>query len=360
MRAVILHGSSDTYGASRVLIDEVSCLKSIGFQIVVILPSEGPLVNILREAGHTVEVDHTLTVVRKADKRSPFRRVSLPEVLRPDDLVVLWTLALARYIPTLMRRRVAFYVSVHELLPGLIGKLYARWFLARGDFNVTCASKACQRWLETCGVRTERLTVTYPVFETQGALGPWVKGRKTIAVFARVNGNKGHLEVAQAFRQLFPSPGEWRLLLYGSPFPGQERHLSDLIQAIDGRPDISYEGEVRSFASVSEKIGVVACFPNRPETFGLVPIEAWQYAVPAIGYADGGASEVLTLVGGLGVSRHEADGTSTLTETLATFIQDPSVIGQRPPEQDVLSHLGRDARVSSLREVVRSTLERAR
>jgi glycosyltransferase involved in cell wall biosynthesis len=309
MKIAILHGSNDTYGASKVLRQEVECLVSLGHEVLLVVPHAGPLAGDLAQFGALVSVvvDSSLVVLR----RSKLTDLLHPLTLRADvalaDVVVLWTLALSAYVPVLRLRRRRFYVSVHELLLGRVGGILVRTLLAGGTFPVCACSEATATWLHNHGVGRDRLTVTSPVFSAVDAVPErTVHEPLTVAVVGRVNGHKGHLEVARAFQSPALSGSGWRLLLFGTPFPGQDDALHSLQALVKDDPRVEYRGEAASVAAIAAEIDAVACFPSTPEPFGLVPIEAWRVGVRAVGFADGGAGEVLPVVGGLGVRRTDS------------------------------------------------------
>ena len=325
MRIAILHGSNDAYGATRVLVQEILCLVTAGHTVAVVVPHPGPLAHLIEQAGLTanVVVDPRLAVLRRSKVSDVLHPIRLPRTVLDADVVVLWTLALAAYIPLLRAKRKSFYVSVHELLLSRMGSLLVRVLLAPGHFPVCACSEATAMWLERNGVTRSRLTVMSPVFEpvtTVQLHEP--RDSVTIAVVGRVNGHKGHLEVARAFQSLPVLSAPWRLLLFGAPFPGQEAALHSVLTLIAADSRIEYRGEADSVASIAGEIDAVACFPSTPEPFGLVPVEAWRVGVRAVGFADGGAGEVLPIVGGIGVARSGApvdDIVSALTQLEQTI-----------------------------------------
>ncbi|WP_104081607.1 glycosyltransferase family 4 protein [Cryobacterium sp. Y11] len=327
MRIAILHGNNDAYGASRVLIQEISCLLSLGHTVAVIVPNPGPLAEEFDQAGlaATVIVDPGLAVLRLSKIADLLHPIRLRPEIADADVVVLWTLALAAYIPLLRLKRKSFYLSVHELLPSRLGNLLVRLLLAPGRFPVCACSEATAAWLERNGVARTRLTVTSPVFDPVTTVrAPTLHAPFTLAVVGRVNGRRGHLEVAQALQSLWPavpshlpvSGSTWRLLLFGAPFPGQESALDAVMHLIESDPRIEYRGEAKSVAAIAGEIDAVACFPSMPESFGLVPVEAWRVGVRAAGFADGGPGEVLPLVGGIAVARTDAPMTDISTAIL--------------------------------------------
>lgn len=329
MKIAILHGSNDAYGASKVLTQEVECLVGLGHEVLVVVPYTGPLATDLAHFGDAVSVvvDPTLVVLR----RSKLTDLLHPPTLRRDvalaDVVVLWTLALTAYIPALRLRRRRFYVSVHELLLGRLGTVLVRTLLAPGAFPVCACSAATAAWLHRNGVARDRLTVTSPVFSAVETIPMRsVHDPLTLAVVGRVNGHKGHLEMARALQSSSLSGSGWRLLLFGAPYPGQEDALQAVQALVQRDPRIEYRGEAASVAAIADEIDAVACFPSTPEPFGLVPIEAWRVGVRSVGFADGGAGEVLPAVGGLGVRRTDSpdrDITAALVD-LAEAMKHPA------------------------------------
>lgn len=361
MRITIVHGSNDTYGASRVLIHEIKCLTALGHSVHLLVPFAGPLIAQVAELGPEVQitVDPKLLVLRRSNVMDVLRPLKLPSAIRSADLVVLWTLAVAGYIPLLRLARSKFYVSVHELLEDRRARLFFR-VLLMGSFPMTACSKATAAWLRSLGVKQERISVTYPVLNVKR---PDNHGEKStalpkrpirtfnVAVVGRVNGHKGHLEVAKAFQEPAMSDSTWRLLLAGAPFPGQESALDDVLDLAKKDSRISYLGELSTIEELRDAVDLVAVFPTKPEPFGLVPIEAWSMGIPSIGYGDGGAAEVLAMVGGTTVERSELPPrgiASALRAARESWDQKSAL----PCEDQVAPHLSFESRVNQLKNVL--------
>ncbi|WP_104132337.1 glycosyltransferase family 4 protein [Cryobacterium sp. M91] len=368
MRIAILHGNNDAYGASRVLIQEISCLLSLGHTVAVIVPNGGPLAEDLAQSGlsATVIVDPGLSVLRLSKISDLLHPIRLRPEITHADVVVLWTLALAAYIPLLRLKRKSFYLSVHELLPSRLGNLLVRVLLAPGRFPICACSEATAAWLEQNGVARTRLTVTSPVFDPVTLVrAPTLHDPFTLAVVGRVNGRRGHLEVAQALQSLWPavSPdppttgSSWRLLLFGAPFPGQESALDAVLHLIEGDPRIEYRGEAKSLESIASQIDAVACFPSMPESFGLVPVEAWRAGVRAAGFADGGPGEVLPIVGGIGVARTGAP-LADISSALLTLERSVRARKALPEPSTVNPLFTKERRLISLTQVLNQAVAR--
>lgn len=361
MKITMVHGSNDTYGASRVLLQEVDSLLALGHTVHVLVPFEGPLQKEIDVRGERVQlsVAPDLLVLRRSNFRDALKVPQLPEPIKSADIVVLWTLGMAGYIPLLKLARKKFYVSVHELLEDRRARTAFR-LLLWGSFPITTCSKVAAQWLLSLGVRNSRITVTYPVLGDVPIKDVEVpdKVKKesenfTVLVYGRLNGTKGHLEVAKAFQEPMMSEPTWRLILAGAPFPGQEEALDEVLATAAADSRISYVGEVSSLLDIIPKVDLVALFPTKPESFGLVPVEAWSYGIRSIGYAIGGAAEVLPLVGGTVIARENPE-IPNIARALAAERHAWKNLEKLPAVEKIQSTLSFQNRVSKLSSLLRS------
>lgn len=299
MRISYLHGSSDLYGASRMLIQEVCASTALGHRVSVVLPTYGPLVQQLREAGAEVAIEPELRVLRRV---SPFSAVRGEGFDIPDsDIVVLWTLALLPEAQRIRRHGVKLGVSVHEFFDSQLGNVLRR-YLRHLDVPVQCNSMVVARWLQAGGIPADVCHLTYPVVQAQTAEprrkeAPSAAKPFTMLVMGRINGTKGHVEAVHAVREL--SRQDARLLLAGSPFPGQEQNLKVLEAEVAGVPNVEMLGQISDLRHVAQEVDVLLSVPSRPESLGLQPLEFWELGVRAGGWAWGGQTEVLSMVEGI-------------------------------------------------------------
>ena len=307
-RIAILHGGSDLYGASRVLIQDVGLLVSCGHDVDVVLPMNGPLVDALRAAGANPIVDPALRVVRRVDglrAMRPPRR--LPPVCKSADVTVLWTLALMLYAPLLALRRRSFGVSVHELLPGPLGAALLR-VTTTGAAWVHANSETVRRWVERHDGGRKAL-LAYPSVRIPPTItkSHRIEGPLRLMLAGRVNGWKGHMEAIEAGRLLRARGCELTLDLYGKPFPGQEDHLAAVLREVRLEDWIQYRGEYEANEPPYAEYDLALCLPRVPEPFGLVPLEAWAHGTRSLGVPRGGAIESLLLVEGITVGETASD-----------------------------------------------------
>lgn len=322
MRLAFLHGSNDLYGASRVLAQDVELLRAQGHEVAVALPQDGPLTEILRELGADVSIEQ-LQVLRRVDGAAGMRLpTKLPVVCADADIVVLWTLALAAYLPLLRLRRRRVLCSVHEILPGPAGRLLAAAACTLSH-ALMVNSQATGRWL-THNLRKPSPQLAYPIAPPYEPLAR-VAGRADVLrllVMGRVSGHKGHLEAVRAVQAARDAGEKVELMLLGGVFAGQEPHLVELLAAIEGLPWAHFGGEV---ADPRESLGacdVVLIPSTRPESFGLVALEAWAAGRRVIASDQGALAETAAMVGGLVVS---AGDVTALCQAIVRTVRDPAM-----------------------------------
>lgn len=309
MRIAVLHGSNDLYGASRVLAGDCDALVKAGHEVVVLLPEDGPLTGLLTAAGVDVRVTE-LHVLRLSQPRTLLRPpVSIPDWGVKPDAVVLWTMALAAYLPLLRARRIRTHLSVHELLPSPAGRaLGATAILSSGRIQVN--SRATAAWLRQCGVPSRRLDLAYPAAP---GYAPFVSrepnGTIRLLLAGRINGTKGHLEAVELVERVRLTSGrDVRLSLAGTAFRGQEEHELALFARIAELSWATYIGEVADIRQGLVDSDFLLVLPQRPESFGITPLEAWAAGRRSLGLPAGGAAEALRMVDGVPVDGSSGDG----------------------------------------------------
>ncbi len=334
-------------------------MRAHGHDIAVALPEDGPLTELLKDAGASVSIE-PLRVLRRVGGATRMRMpTSLPTVCDGAEVVVVWTLALAAYLPLLRLRRRRVICSVHEILPGRSGRLLAAMACALSS-ALMVNSHATARWL-TRDFKRIHPHLAYPIAppympmtrvdSESGPLG--------LLLLGRVNGHKGHLEAVWAAQAAREAGVDLGLTLLGGSFPGQERHLTELLEAIADLPWAHYGGEVAEPREFFRACDVVLIPSTRPEPFGLVALEAWAAGRRVIASAEGGLSEAATMVEGLLISPADV---SALCQAIVRTARDPGLRAApsaRAPVTELCTLAARElAWESSLEAATHSRLRR--
>jgi len=294
----------------------------MGHDVAVALPEDGPLTEILEGIGAQISIEPLCVLRRVAGATGARVPVRLPGVCRDADVTVLWTIALTAYLPALRLRRRMVLCSVHEILLGKAGRLLAAWTCALSQ-ALMVNSEATARWL-TRDLHNFQAHLAYPVAPPYD---PLPRGNSTSAplqllLMGRVNGHKGHLEAVRAVQAAREAGAPTEITLLGGSFPGQERHLAELLAAIEVLPWATYGGEVADTRAFVEKCDLVLVPTNRPEPFGIVALEAWAAGRRVIASDQGGLLEATKMVEGITVP---AADIAALSQAIVRAAQDPSM-----------------------------------
>jgi glycosyltransferase involved in cell wall biosynthesis len=343
MNIGVVHGSNDLYGASRVLLTDVSIFAELGHNVVVRLPGAGPLTQELRAVG--CEVEHApIPVLRRSAPLDVLRAnpTSTVGALADADLVVANTLAVLPAVIPLATRRVRprIVASLHEILPGRVGALLAR------SAGTTCDaflanSNATVRWFRAASRTPKAIEMGYPVAPAyRGSRRPrsssTSSGPTRLIATGRISTRKGQLELADACDHLRAEGRDVSLTVVGAPYhtQAQQRALDALLSFVANRSWIEYLGEKKlpDLLDLMAEHDLCIMASTEVESFGLVIVEAWSAGLPSLAPAVGGAAEAIMLVRGTPFSPDSDDPVGALTSALRFVLEHPSLL--TPPQGD--------------------------
>jgi glycosyltransferase involved in cell wall biosynthesis len=349
--AAFIHGSNDLYGASRVLLADVSILVEEGINVRVVLPSEGPLTSLLAEAGAEVAVE-PLHILRKVASPSELRLpLLLPRAARSADIVILWTLATASYLFASRLARKFTVTSIHEILPGRSGDILSV-LASKLSHDLMVNSHATSSWLTAKIKPRLKPCLAYPVAPDYASHRPRSPtGALHLLMAGRVNGHKGHLEAVEACTTARERDlPDLRLTLLGGCYPGQEQHLENLLEAIADKPWATYEGEVEDITPALRECDALLVPTIRPEPFGIVALEAWAAGRRIIASDTGGLAEATRMVQGVLVPPSDVHA---LSQAIVELGESSSLRSPPAPDAEAAHACTRAARTTAWRSVLR-------
>jgi glycosyltransferase involved in cell wall biosynthesis len=355
MLVTMLCGSADLYGSNRVLAQDVEALVGLGATVRVLVAADA-----IRSERHLEELQQLgadvtvrkLQVFRKSAGRRALRLpVQVPVEARDSDLVVLWTLALAGYVPVLRAARIKTLVSVHEILAGWTGRGLVG--ITRLAHHAMAHSYAIRQWLESNGLPRSRTTVSYPVAPEQRVLDPPAGDEFTVLVAGRINDWKGQPQAVRAVRRLRQDGLAIRLNVAGGSFPGQERHLERLLEQIDEGEGVRYLGELPDIEQALSEANALLIPSQRPEPFGVVALEGWAAGRRAIAPAEGGVQETMWLVDGVTFEPRNEDA---MAEQLGLVASNPWLSSPPRPDAPVTRWCSKEMRTERWEEALNLVL----
>lgn len=316
MKILLLHSSSDVYGASKIFLGTVQLLKKRNHDVWVVLSEDGPLVKKLASAGATVLMVRLGILRRKYfNPRGIINRIAtllrarkqLQELIRKEKIELVYSNTTGVLAGAFAARNcgVRHIWHVHEIIENpfwlkqLLGHLMNRY--AVGIIAVSEAVK--QSWESV--LPAERITVIQngidysPYLEHEQTLTKELQlptAAIVIGMVGRVHYWKGQsyfLKIAGQLHQKHPS---LHFLLAGDAYPGYEYlyqemqtqietlQLSDVVHNLGFREDIP---------AVMQTIDLLLLPSQQPDPFPTVILEAMASAKPVIATQFGGAVEMI-------------------------------------------------------------------
>jgi glycosyltransferase involved in cell wall biosynthesis/GT2 family glycosyltransferase len=309
---LVAHPSPDLYGSDRQMLETVSAAREAGWRVTVALPSDGPLVPLLKE--HGAEVPVTAFPVLRKSVLSPSALPTLAwQSLRtvlglrarlraaPPTAVLVNTVTIPVWIVAARLARVPVVCHVHEAeedQPRLLrAGLAAPMLLAD---QVVANSSAARRALGTALPRlAARVVVVHngvPGPDEEPAPRQHVEGEPwQVVLVGRLSPRKGTDVALDAIATLAGRGIDVRLDLCGTVFAGYE-WFEEQLRGRAARPDLA--GRVRFLGYVHPTWAHLAAadvvvVPSRTEPFGNVAVEGMLARRPVVASRVQGLAEVL-------------------------------------------------------------------
>lgn len=324
LRILFVHSGSDMYGASRSLLRLSSRLVSDGACVTAVLPHRGPLCEALSGKNVQVVVHSGLALLERARMKSPLgmarllldtfssikslRKLTIefkPHLVHTMTSVILSSgiAATTCGVPHLQHVRESFGEF------GGLWRLY-QFYLAMFASRIVCVSTPIANQFAR-GLLIRKVEVLhngFPRTEFENVTASQIRAFKEkfhlenashlVGVVGRIKYlRKGQDVFVKAAAQLKPRFPDARFLCIGSPFPGNELHLSRLLELIKEQGVAEYvlcTGDVDDIKAALAALDMVVLSSVQPEPFAGVVIEAMALSRPVVATAVGGSLEQVT------------------------------------------------------------------
>lgn len=319
---LFIHQSAELYGSDKTLFFLVKALPKHEINPIVVLPEEGPLTTLLREANIEVIISPIIKLSRSIFK--PLNLVKLPFqiflslkklnnklIYRKIDLVHSNTLAVLLGAFYSKWKKIDHIWHVHEIIerPRLVNMLY-RSLVNFLSSNVVFNSKASLLSLvsnnKKLGIKSkiiyngiEMPDKSYSFEEINNFRVNELKlpsDALVIGIVGRISRWKGQQLLLEAFEKLQKENERLYLLIIGSPPSGQDHYLSNLSAEILTK-GLGHKVHIYPFTQEIWKYWLsidIAVVPStEPEPFGMVAIEAMLVGKPVVAAGHGGLLEII-------------------------------------------------------------------
>ena len=318
MRILLLHSSSDLYGASRIFLQTVTILRKHGHQCVVVLSSKGSLEEALKLVGAEVHIINLGIIRRKYfniaglfNRIQKWRSAStlLNSLIRKHQIELVYSNTAAVLIGAWVAKKngLKHVWHIHEIIeqPKLLNQ-FLGWQMRRGADKLIVVSDAVAKCWESHLLDKTSLIKIYNGIETM-IQSVTIDYRKqfnlpddaiALGLAGRIHVIKGQpyfLAIAKALK-VRSTTSNIHFLIAGDPYAGQEYLVDEmfaLIREYKLEAEVHYLGKVEQMSNFYAAIDVLVVSSVQPDSLPTVILEAMQYGIPVAATAQGGALEMV-------------------------------------------------------------------
>lgn len=301
LKILLIHQGADLYGSDRSFASSVQAVreKFPEAQIDVILPTEGPLIEIVHPFASRV-IFESKGILRKIEiKKAPFRAIfrlfsaaqTYRRLFSDYDICYINTVVCVSAIFALRNHRTPRkFVHVREI-PSHLQRRFFRSLLKYSQSEVIYNSEATAKAFGIAGSVIYN-GVSKPVFEATHHKEK--KSSTRIIIIGRINLWKGQQFVLKALAR-YGSDIDAHIRIIGDTFPGYEYLLNELRKtASECTQQIDFVGFSKDTAPEIAWSDFVLVPSILPEPFGRVAIESFAVGRPVIASNGGGLCEIVT------------------------------------------------------------------
>ena len=313
---LMLHGSSDLYGASKIFLNSIAALQKAGHQVTVVLSEDGPLAKELESSGVNLHL-HKLGILRRKyfnlsgllnrGKTIWKAKKFLEKLIIEKQITHLYSNTSAVLVGAFVakKRGIRHIWHLHEILVGpkwfvsLMGILINRY----ADVVVVVSQAVWDNWkikvseskmlllyngidyspylLQSTDIRNEIPEATYKIL---------------IGMIGRVNHWKGQSYFLEMAKQLKLQHQNIHFLIVGDAYPGTEVYVTDMLEKIESlglKDHITYLGYREDIPAILRSLDIFVLPSILPDPLPTVILEAMASSKPVVATNHGGACEMI-------------------------------------------------------------------
>jgi glycosyltransferase involved in cell wall biosynthesis len=313
---IMLHSSSDVYGASKITLITAQTLKASGINVHVVLSEEGPLSVALHNAGITVSIlrlgiirkkylsvkglINRFTVLLKA-------RRALTKIVKQHNIDLIYSNTAVVLVGALVARqcRINHVWHLHEIIKNssLIKKILGTIINRYSDRVVVVSGEVKKSWAQY--IALDKIVTVHNGLDYSEYLGKSKGIRQElniaddellVGMIGRVNSWKGQpyfLEIAGLLHREF---SKIRFLIVGDAFPGDEHlqdKLTESIKTMNLDSVVTYLGFRKDVPEILQSLDLFVLPSILPDPLPTVILEAMASGKPVVATAHGGALEMV-------------------------------------------------------------------
>jgi glycosyltransferase involved in cell wall biosynthesis len=314
-RALVIHSSSDLYGASRVVIESIKTLIDYGHEVVFAISTDGPLVVEVAKLGCKVEVIPLATIRRKYfNIKGLFNRGAafvnswreIKRIVEANKIDIIYSNTTGVIIGAFFSRKYGLkhVWHVHEIIlgPKWLLKCYGFLMQKYADKVIVVSEAVREYWLGiNSGINIDKLYngFDFNPYVVEGSIRQDLKisnDTLVVGMIARVHFWKGQcyfLEMANLIKQRY---GDVKFIMVGDAYPGYEylyQEIEDRIKKLDLQDAVINLGYRTDINRILDGLDVFILPSILPDPLPTTILEAMSVAKPVVATNHGGAPEMV-------------------------------------------------------------------
>lgn len=306
---LFIHSSSELYGSDKSLLNIVNNLDSNEFNIYVMLPCCGPLVEKIKLNSRVKVSIYNVAILRRKNLSITGSVQYLREFVKSyrhikkyvmdNNINIVYTNTSVVFPAAVAAKKchVKNVWHVREIIKSKYENRVISWIVNHYADVVIVNSKATG---DAILVDKEKIKIVYNAVEeisvNHSVSSNNNKYEIVVGMAGRINRWKGQkllIEVAEIVKKHYENV---KFLIAGSAYNGEE-YLEEELKVLVGEKRLNGSvillGQVNDMESFYEKLDIFVLPSIQPEPFGLVVIEAMEAGIPVIATKHGGPMEII-------------------------------------------------------------------
>ena len=304
---LFLHSSSELYGSDRSLLNLLKNLDRNEFNLYVVLPCDGSLVEEVKKLNDVNVIIQELAILRRKNLniegiftylKDLFKSIKfLKNTIMENHIDVVYTNTSVVFpggiTAKLLGKKSVWHIR--EIISNKFEKTVVSFIVNMFSDIIIANSKATGQAITK---KSKKVKVVYNAVESKPET---VKKHKKdditiIGMAGRINRWKGQKLFVDMANDILNHTKNVRFKIAGDVYKGEDHILEDLkcyIKEKNIEEYIEFLGQVNNMDDFYENIDIFVLPSIQPEPFGLVVIEAMEKELPVVATNHGGPTEII-------------------------------------------------------------------
>ncbi|WP_133965435.1 glycosyltransferase family 4 protein [Eubacterium limosum] len=335
---LFIHSSSELYGSDRSLLNIIKYIDKSKFNVSVILPCHGPLVDEMKKIPNiTIEIFEIAILRRKnLSFKGMIKYIKnfivsirfLKKYIIENKIEIVDTNTAVVFPGAIAARNtgVKSVWHIREIIKNSLENKVISFLMQNYADLIVANSIATGR---AVNVSENKIRVVYNAVEEKSGLLLKTHNQLTIGMAGRINRWKGQkllIDAAEKVHQKFPDAV---FKIAGDTFKGEEKFKSDLQEYIKKKnlqDSVILLGQMDDMMDFYSSLDIFVLPSIQPEPFGLVIIEAMEFGIPVIATNHGGPKEIISNgINGYLVTYQDC---TEMTDCIVKLLENPKLRSQ--------------------------------